>query len=165
MGNHLTGETSPYLIQHSGNPVDWYPWGEEAFALAESLDRPLFISIGYSTCHWCHVMEEESFEDSAVAALMNEAFVCVKVDREERPDVDRAYMRYAVMTTGSGGWPLNVVVTPDGRPFYAATYIPRETSFGRTGMMELIPAISAAWRERREEIEEVAGRASAMVWE
>jgi uncharacterized protein YyaL (SSP411 family) len=160
MSNHLTGETSPYLLQHADNPVDWYPWGDEAFDLAESLDRPIFLSIGYSTCHWCHVMEEESFEDSLVASLMSDLFVCIKVDREERPDIDRVFMRYSVMTTGSGGWPLSIMMTPDGRPFFAATYIPRITASGRIGMVDLIPAVASAWSQRRSEIEAVAGQAS-----
>ena len=115
--NHLIHETSPYLLQHARNPVDWYPWGKEAFALAKKENKPIFLSIGYSSCHWCHVMEEESFENEEIAALMNRLFVCIKVDREERPDIDQKYMRFVQMTTGSGGWPLTVFLTPDGEPF------------------------------------------------
>ena len=150
--NRLDEETSPYLLQHADNPVHWQPWDSLAFQAARELDRPIFLSIGYSTCHWCHVMEEESFQDSAVAELMNEAFVCIKVDREERPDVDNVYMRYAMAMTGSGGWPLNVVMTPDGDPFFAATYIPRQTAMGRRGMLELVPILSDAWKNRRDEV-------------
>ena len=123
--NRLARETSPYLLQHAGNPVDWYPWGEEAFQKAREEGRPVFLSVGYSTCHWCHVVERESFEDEEVARLMNEAFVSIKVDREERPDIDSIYMTAAQMMTGRGGWPLTIVMTPEGRPFFAATYIPR----------------------------------------
>ncbi len=138
--NRLRHEKSPYLLQHAENPVDWYPWGEEAFARAAREDKPIFLSIGYSTCHWCHVMAHESFEDETVAALLNEAFVCIKVDREERPDIDGIYMTVCQMMTGSGGWPLTVVMTPDRRPFFAATYIPKESRWGRMGLVELIPA-------------------------
>ncbi|MGM0628405.1 MAG: thioredoxin domain-containing protein [Candidatus Fermentibacterota bacterium] len=159
--NHLAGESSPYLLQHADNPVDWRPWGDEAFRLAAELDRPLFVSIGYSTCHWCHVMAEESFEDARVAGLMNESFVCVKVDREERPDVDSLYMRAAQAMTGRGGWPLNVILTPERRPFYAATYVPRQAGPGRMGMLELLPAIAGAWSRRRPVVEEAAARMTA----
>ena len=124
MPNRLASETSPYLLQHAGNPVDWYPWGDEAFARAREEDKPLLVSIGYAACHWCHVMERESFEDPAVAALMNESFVCMKVDREERPDVDAIYMDAVQAMTGQGGWPLNAFLTPEGLPFYAGTYFP-----------------------------------------
>jgi len=149
MPNRLMHEKSPYLLQHAQNPVDWYPWGEEAFAVARELDRPIFLSIGYATCHWCHVMEHESFEDEEVARLMNEAFVNIKVDREERPDVDGIYMTVAQMTTGHGGWPLTILMTPDRIPFMAATYIPRENQHGRVGMLNLVPRIRQAWAERR----------------
>jgi len=132
--NRLRHEKSPYLLQHAENPVDWYPWGEEAFSRAEREDRPVFLSVGYSTCHWCHVMAHESFEDVAVAALLNEAFVCIKVDREERPDIDGIYMTVCQMMTGSGGWPLTIVMTPDRRPFFAATYIPKESPGGGWGL-------------------------------
>ena len=121
--NRLVHEASPYLQQHAQNPVDWYPWGEEAFAAARAADKPIFLSIGYSTCHWCHVMAHESFEDPTVAALLNEAFICIKVDREERPDIDHIYMAVCQMMTGSGGWPLTIIMTPEREPFFAATYI------------------------------------------
>ncbi|GAH00124.1 unnamed protein product, partial [marine sediment metagenome] len=128
--NHLAGETSPYLLQHVHNPVDWYPWGDEAFEKAKREDKPIFLSIGYSTCHWCHVMAHESFEDEEVAELMNDTFVCIKVDREERPDIDNVYMTVCQMMTGSGGWPLTIIMTPDKKPFYATTYIPKNDSPG-----------------------------------
>lgn len=150
--NRLGNETSPYLVSHSRNPVHWQPWDEEAFRLARELDRPVFLSIGYSSCHWCHVMEQESFMNHEVAELMNSSFICVKVDREERPDVDNRYMRYAMAMTGSGGWPLNMVLTPSGQPFYAATYIPREQMYGRMGMLELLPLLSRIWTEDRERV-------------
>ncbi|MCU0303510.1 MAG: thioredoxin domain-containing protein [Thermoanaerobaculales bacterium] len=150
--NRLAGEKSPYLLQHAGNPVDWYPWGEEAFEKAREEDRPIFLSIGYATCHWCHVMEHESFEDPIVAALMNETFVNVKVDREERPDIDQVYMTVCQMLTGSGGWPLTIVMTPDTKPFFAATYLPRESRFGRIGMLDLIPRVGQLWRNERDPI-------------
>ena len=155
--NHLAAERSPYLLQHAGNPVAWHPWGEEAFARARREDKPVFLSIGYSTCHWCHVMERESFEDTKVADLMNAVFVSIKVDREERPDLDDHYMAAAQMLTGSGGWPLTILMTPDGEPFYAATYIPRESAYGRLGMLELVPRIGELWRTRREEVLSSAG--------
>lgn len=150
--NRLAREKSPYLLQHAYNPVDWYPWSEEAFAKAAAEDKPVFLSIGYSTCHWCHVMEKESFEDEAVARLMNDAFVPIKVDREERPDLDHVYMTVCNMMTGSGGWPLTIVMTPEKAPFFAATYIPKENRFGRVGMLELIPRIHEAWQTRRGEV-------------
>jgi uncharacterized protein YyaL (SSP411 family) len=150
--NRLQSESSPYLLQHAANPVDWFPWGEEAFEKARREDKPVFLSIGYSTCHWCHVMERESFEDEQVAALMNEHFVCVKVDREERPDVDAAYMAVCRMMSASCGWPLNVILTPEKLPFFVTTYIPRESRFGRAGMMELVPALGRAWKDRRAEV-------------
>lgn len=150
--NRLIHEKSPYLLQHAYNPVDWYPWGEEAFERAKKEDNPIFLSIGYSTCHWCHVMEQESFQDQEVASLMNETFICIKVDREERPDIDGVYMRVCQEMTGSGGWPLTIIMTPDKKPFFATTYIPKETRFDRIGMMELIPRIGELWRSRREEL-------------
>jgi uncharacterized protein YyaL (SSP411 family) len=150
--NRLAVEKSPYLLQHAGNPVDWEPWGEEAFERARHEDRPVFLSIGYSTCHWCHVMERESFEDPDTARLLNEAFVCVKVDREERPDVDAVYMTVCQMLTGHGGWPLTIVMTPDREPFFAATYIPRKSVAGRIGLVDLVPRIRALWDERRGDI-------------
>ncbi|MGB6873651.1 MAG: thioredoxin domain-containing protein [Dehalococcoidia bacterium] len=151
MPNHLINETSPYLRQHVHNPVDWYPWGPEAFERAQRENKPIFLSIGYSTCHWCHVMAHESFEHPEVARLMNETFVSIKVDREERPDIDNVYMSACQVMTGSGGWPLSIIMTPDKKPFFAATYIPREGRFGLIGMMELIPHIRELWATRRGE--------------
>jgi uncharacterized protein YyaL (SSP411 family) len=151
MPNHLINETSPYLLQHAHNPVDWYPWGPEAFARAQRENKPIFLSIGYSTCHWCHVMAHESFEHPEVARLMNAAFVSIKVDREERPDIDSVYMSACQVMTGSGGWPLSIIMTPDKKPFFAATYIPRESRFGLVGMMELIPQTRDLWVRRRGE--------------
>lgn len=156
MLNRLQHEKSPYLLQHAANPVDWHPWGEEAFLRAKKEDKPVFLSIGYSTCHWCHVMAHESFEDEETASLLNEAFVCVKVDREERPDIDGIYMRVCQIMTGSGGWPLTVIMTPERRPFFAATYIPKESRWGRMGLVELIPRIVGLWRTARGRIEETA---------
>jgi uncharacterized protein YyaL (SSP411 family) len=150
--NHLIFEKSPYLLQHAENPVNWYPWGPEAFKKAQTEDKPVFLSIGYSTCHWCHVMERESFEDPEVAVLMNDVFVSIKVDREERPDIDNVYMMVCQMLTGSGGWPLNIMMTPEKKPFYAATYIPRETRYGRVGMLDLIPRVKDMWETRRSEV-------------
>ena len=150
--NKLISEKSPYLLQHAHNPVHWYPWGPEAFRLAEKKDKPIFLSIGYSTCHWCHVMEHESFEDPEVAKLMNDVFVSIKVDREERPDIDSVYMMVCQMLTESGGWPLTILMTPDKKPFYAATYIPKQTRFGRIGMVDLIPRVKEMWTTRRSEM-------------
>ncbi|MFX1486475.1 MAG: thioredoxin domain-containing protein [Promethearchaeota archaeon] len=150
--NRLISEKSPYLLQHARNPVDWYPWSPEAFEKAKREDRPIFLSIGYSTCHWCHVMEKESFEDREVASLMNEAFVNIKVDREERPDLDAIYMTVCQMMTGRGGWPLTIIMTPDKKPFFSATYIPKERKFGRIGMKELIPHIKGLWKSKRDEV-------------
>lgn len=158
--NRLAGEKSPYLLQHAHNPVDWYPWGEEAFQKAKQEDKPIFLSIGYATCHWCHVMERESFESEEIAKLMNDAFVCIKVDREERPDIDNIYMTVCQMMTGQGGWPLTIIMTPDKQPFHAATYIPPDARFGRIGMRELIPRITEAWKTRRDEILASAGQIS-----
>ena len=151
--NRLASEQSPYLLQHKENPVDWYPWSPEAMARAAALERPIFLSIGYSTCHWCHVMAHESFEDEEVARLLNESFVSIKVDREERPDIDHIYMTACQLMTGSGGWPLTIVMTPSGEPFFAATYVPRETRFGRQGMLALLPRIAAAWEKERSRLE------------
>jgi uncharacterized protein YyaL (SSP411 family) len=161
MPNKLISEKSPYLLQHAQNPVDWYPWGADAFNRAHKENKPIFLSIGYSTCHWCHVMEKESFEDPEVAQLLNETFVCIKVDREERPDIDNAYMTVCQMMIGSGGWPLTIIMTPDKKPFFATTYIPKETRFGRIGMKEIVPSIKALWEGRRNELltsaEQIAG--------
>ena len=150
MKNKLKDEKSPYLLQHADNPVNWYPWGDKAFEKARVEDKPVFLSVGYSTCHWCHVMAHESFEDPDVARLMNDAFVSVKVDREERPDIDSAYMAAAQLITGAGGWPLTIIMTPDKKPFFAATYIPKESRGGRVGMIELIPRVKDLWTSQRE---------------
>ena len=150
--NRLASSGSPYLLQHANNPVDWHPWSEEAFAKAAEEDKPVFLSIGYSTCHWCHVMEKESFSDPEVAALMNEVFICVKVDREERPDVDHLYMTVCQLLTGSGGWPLTIVLTPDRKPFFAGTYFPRGDRHGRPGMLQLIPRIRELWTTERDTV-------------
>jgi uncharacterized protein YyaL (SSP411 family) len=156
--NRLVFEKSPYLLQHAANPVDWYPWGEEAFHKAEAEDKPVFLSIGYSTCHWCHVMEKESFEDSQVASLLNQVFVPIKVDREERPDIDQLYMSVCQAVTGTGGWPLTVILTPDKKPFFAGTYFPKESRFGRIGLTELIPKIDQLWKGKRGELLESADK-------
>ncbi len=147
--NRLVHEKSPYLLQHAHNPVDWYPWGEEAFARAVHEDKPVFLSIGYATCHWCHVMAHESFEDPEIAEVLNRDFICIKVDREERPDIDRIYMGVCQMVTGQGGWPLTIVMTPDKRPFFAATYLPKERRFSVYGLLEILPRIILAWRHQR----------------
>lgn len=156
--NRLIHEQSPYLLQHAHNPVDWYPWGKEAFEKAKKESKPVFLSVGYSTCHWCHVMEKESFEDPEVARLMNETFVSIKVDREERPDIDSIYMKICQLLTGSGGWPLTIIMTPDKKPFFSSTYIPRENRFGRLGMLELIPRLNDLWKNRTNELEESADK-------
>ncbi len=150
--NRLTNESSPYLLQHAHNPVDWYPWGEEAFERAMDEDKPVFLSIGYSTCHWCHVMERESFENEQIARIMNDNFVCIKVDREQRPDVDEIYMNAVVLTTGLGGWPLSVFLTPEGKPFFGGTYFPPKGAFGRPGFERVLLSIAEAWRSRRQEL-------------
>ncbi|HLI52704.1 MAG TPA: thioredoxin domain-containing protein [Acidimicrobiales bacterium] len=155
--NRLAGETSPYLRQHAGNPVDWYPWGEEAFAAARQRDVPILLSVGYSACHWCHVMAHESFEDDEVAATMNSSFVNVKVDREERPDVDAVYMEAVQAVTGGGGWPMTVFLTPDGRPFHGGTYYPKGQ------FLELLGRVAELWRDRRAELEDAAGHLAEMV--
>src|SRR5437868_14180868 len=152
MANALARETSPYLLQHRDNPVDWLPWGDEALTRARELDRPLLVSIGYSSCHWCHVMERESFEDARTAQLMNERFVCVKVDREERPDVDALYMEAVQAMTGHGGWPLNVFCTPDQVPFYGGTYFPPEPRHGLPAWRQVLAAVAEAWTKQHEEI-------------
>jgi uncharacterized protein len=151
--NRLIGESSPYLRQHAHNPVDWYPWGDEALNAAQEQDKPVLLSIGYSACHWCHVMERESFEDSEIAALMNRLFINVKVDREERPDLDSIYMDYVQLSTGSGGWPLTVFLTPDQVPFFGGTYFPPRSAYGRPGFPEVLTAVARAFEERRAEIE------------
>ena len=157
MANALARETSPYLLQHKDNPVDWHPWGEEALRRARDEDRPLLVSIGYSSCHWCHVMERESFEDEETARLMNELFVCVKVDREERPDVDAIYMEAVQTMTGQGGWPLNAFLTPEQIPFYGGTYFPPEPRHGMPSWRQVLGAVADAWEQRRDEIRERGG--------
>ena len=156
MPNRLASETSPYLLQHAENPVDWYPWGDDAFARARAEDKPVLVSIGYAACHWCHVMEHESFEDPQVAELMNSSFVCVKVDREERPDVDAIYMDAVQAMTGRGGWPLNAFLTPDGVPFWAGTYFPPEPRQGMPGWPQVLQALAQAWVDQRAEINQAA---------
>ena len=149
MPNKLANETSPYLRRHRNDPVDWLPWGDEAFEKAKRENKPIFLSIGYSTCHWCHVMAHESFENAVVADILNKNYVAVKVDREERPDVDSIYMRFCVALNGSGGWPLNVLLTPEGKPFFAASYIPRDSEYGRAGLIDLLRAVNVKWRSGR----------------
>jgi uncharacterized protein YyaL (SSP411 family) len=158
MANRLAQETSPYLLQHKDNPVDWYPWGEEALTRAREEDRPILLSIGYSACHWCHVMERESFEDEETARLMNELFVCVKLDREERPDLDSIYMEACQAMTGSGGWPLNVFLTPEHVPFYAGTYFPPQPRMGVPSWRQVIEAVAHAWQEKKDDIREGGAR-------
>src|SRR4249920_2713508 len=150
-GNRLGEETSPYLLQHKDNPVHWRAWGKAALAEAKATGKPILLSVGYSACHWCHVMAHESFEDEATAAVMNDLFVNIKVDREERPDVDAIYMEAVQAMTGHGGWPMTVFLTPDGRPFYGGTYFPRPS------FLQLLPAIADAWRNRRDEVMDSAG--------
>ncbi|HEY2829513.1 MAG TPA: thioredoxin domain-containing protein, partial [Thermoanaerobaculia bacterium] len=159
--NRLGNETSPYLLQHAHNPVDWYPWSDEAFAKARAEDKPVFLSIGYSACHWCHVMERESFEDPATAAILNEHYVSIKVDREERPDVDSIYMQAVQMMTGHGGWPMSMFLTPDGRPFYAGTYFPPQPRHGMPSFSQVISQLAEAYRSRRGDIESAGNEVRA----
>lgn len=161
--NRLIHEKSPYLRQHAFQPVDWYPWGEEAFEEARRLDRPVFLSIGYSTCHWCHVMAEETFENEEIAQLMNDTFICIKVDREERPDIDHVYMAAAQLFTDSPGWPLSVVMTPEGKPFFAATYLPPYSRFGLLGMKDLVLRVRHIWARERQRIEESSREVSSFM--
>ena len=155
MSNRLAGATSPYLQQHADNPVDWYPWGEESRARARAENKPILLSIGYSACHWCHVMAHESFEDAEVAAVMNEGFVSIKVDREERPDLDQIYQTaHALLTRRSGGWPLTMFLTPDGEPFFGGTYFPKHGRHGSPGFLELLPKVAAAYREQGDQLSE-----------
>ncbi|MGE5416121.1 MAG: thioredoxin domain-containing protein [Acidobacteriota bacterium] len=156
--NRLANEKSPYLLQHAHNPVDWYPWGDEAFAKAREEDKPIFLSIGYSTCHWCHVMERESFEDEEVAAVLNQHFVPVKVDREERPDIDHVYMSFCQATTGHGGWPLTVFLSPDKKPFFAGTYFPKDSRPGLIGFLKVLEVVTDAWAENRPALLESSDR-------
>ena len=163
MPNRLQNERSPYLLQHADNPVDWYPWGEEAFEKARREGKPVFLSIGYATCHWCHVMARESFESPAVAEILNRSFVPVKVDREERPDVDAVYMEACVALNGSGGWPLTLLLTPEGEPFFAGTYLPRENRGRQLGLIPLLQAVEAKWKQDRQGLEKTAGELSAFL--
>ena len=162
MPNALAAEKSPYLRQHADNPVDWRPWGDEALARARAEGKPIFLSIGYSTCHWCHVMAHESFEDAGVAEILNRDFVPVKVDREERPDLDRVYMTYVQQTTGHGGWPMSVWLTPEGKPFYGGTYFPKEDRHGRPGFITLLNTITGHWQKQRVKIEAGEGQGDAL---
>ncbi len=150
--NHLATEKSPYLLQHAHNPVDWYPWGEEAFAKARREGKPIFLSVGYSTCHWCHVMEHESFENEGIARLLNADFISIKVDREERPDVDRVYMAFVQATTGGGGWPMSVFLTPELEPFAGGTYFPPADASGRPGFPTILKQIAGIWKSDRERV-------------
>ena len=158
MPNRLAQETSPYLLQHANNPVDWFPWGPDALARAKLLDRPIFLSIGYAACHWCHVMERESFEDARLAEYLNARFVAIKVDREERPDLDQVYMAAVQSMTGSGGWPMSVFLTPDGRPFYGGTYFPDQPRHGMPSFHQVLEGVDRAWREQRDQVEEAGSR-------
>ena len=152
MANRLANETSPYLLQHKDNPVDWYPWGDEALSAARLLDKPILLSIGYSSCHWCHVMAHESFENESIASLMNSSFINIKVDREELPDVDSIYMTAVQAMTGSGGWPLTVFITPDGQPFFGGTYFPPEDRPNMAGFPRLLTAVADAYATKRTDL-------------
>ncbi len=163
--NRLIFEQSPYLLQHARNPVDWHPWGEEAFKRAKEEGKPVFLSVGYSTCHWCHVMEHESFEDEEVGRLLNEHFICIKVDREERPDIDNVYMAYVQALTGNGGWPMTVFMTPEKKPFHGGTYFPKESLPGRPGMMQLIPQVGELWKTRKDDLLKSAEEATRVLGE
>ena len=156
--NRLLNEKSPYLLQHAHNPVDWYPWGKEAFEKAKRENKPIFLSIGYSTCHWCHVMEHESFSDEEVGAIMNRYFVSIKVDREERPDIDNIYMNVCQAMTGSGGWPLTIVMTPEQKPFFAGTYFPKQGKWGRPGLVDILKQIADSWESDRNGVLESSER-------
>ena len=154
MPNRLINESSPYLLQHAHNPVDWYPWGDEALERARKEDKPIFLSIGYSACHWCHVMERECFQDVTIAHLMNEHFMCIKVDREERPDIDHIYMEAVQAMIASGGWPLTVFLTPDGKPFHGGTYFPPEDRYNMPGLPRVIKAVTEAYYHHRNDVEQ-----------
>lgn len=162
--NKLINEKSPYLLQHAHNPVDWHPWSEQTFARAKAENKPVFLSIGYATCHWCHVMEKESFEDEEAAGYLNDTFICIKVDREERPDIDAVYMAACQMLTGSGGWPLNLFITPDKRPFFAATYLPKNNRFGRAGLIELCRQVKNLWETDPRKVDESADGIAASLF-
>nr|MDH3137204.1 thioredoxin domain-containing protein [Bacillus velezensis] len=159
--NSLITEKSPYLLQHAHNPVNWHPWGEEAFEKAKRENKPVLVSIGYSTCHWCHVMAHESFEDEEIARILNDKFIAIKVDREERPDVDSVYMRICQLMTGQGGWPLNVFVTPDQKPFYAGTYFPKTSKYNRPGFIDVLEHLSETFANDRQHVEDIAENAAA----
>ena len=160
--NRLAGETSPYLLQHAHNPVDWYPWGAEALERARRENKPILLSIGYSACHWCHVMERESFENEDTARLMNENFINIKVDREERPDIDHVYMNAVQMMTGHGGWPLTVFLTPDGKPFYGGTYYPPQDRYNIPGFPRVLAAIARAYSEKNADIDRQSATATTV---
>src|SRR5215475_15025775 len=163
MPNRLINETSPYLLQHAQNPVDWYPWGPEALERANQNDRPILLSIGYSACHWCHVMEHESFENASIARLMNDNFVNIKVDREERPDIDQIYMNAVQMMTGSGGWPLTVFLLPNGQPYFGGTYFPPQDSYGRPGFHRVLETMSQVYKSQRNDVVNNAQQVSAQL--
>src|SRR3712207_5516073 len=150
--NRLINEKSPYLLQHAHNPVNWYPWCDEAFNKAKEEDKPIFLSIGYSSCHWCHVMERESFDDEEVAKILNDKYISIKVDREERPDIDSIYMTFCQAVTGSGGWPLTIIMTHEKKPFFAGTYFPKNTKYGRVGLVELLNNMYSKWIKNKDEI-------------
>ena len=154
--NRLIHEKSPYLLQHAENPVDWYAWGEEAFEKAKKEDKPVFLSIGYATCHWCHVMAHESFEDEEVAQILNTSFIAIKVDREERPDIDKIYMSVCQAMTGRGGWPLSIFMTHEGKPFFAGTYFPKLSRMGMPGFMDIIKKIAFLWKNDRSQLLEAS---------
>lgn len=158
MPNRLKNSSSPYLLQHANNPVNWFPWGKEALAKARAENKPVFLSIGYAACHWCHVMAHESFEDAETAAFMNEHFVNIKVDREERPDLDNIYMQATIAMTGSGGWPMSVFLTPDLKPFYAGTYFPPMRRYNMPSFREVLAGLSNAWQNDRDEVEKTSGK-------
>ncbi|MDJ0987237.1 MAG: DUF255 domain-containing protein, partial [Desulfobacterales bacterium] len=159
--NNLINEKSPYLLQHAHNPVDWHAWSDDTFELARQQNKPVFLSIGYATCHWCHVMEKESFEDETAARHLNDTFICIKVDREERPDIDAVYMAVCQMLTGSGGWPLNLFLTPDKKPFFAATYIPKNNRHGQAGLIELCEQVKKLWHSQMDKVENSASSIAA----
>jgi len=161
--NRLVLESSPYLRQHAHNPVNWYAWSDEAFESATKLNRPVLLSVGYSTCHWCHVMEEESFEDEEIARYLNENYIAVKVDREERPDIDQVYMKAVQAMTGSGGWPLTVFLTPDLKPFTGGTYFPPEDKWQRAGMKTILPHLAKLWKEKPEDIQKASSEISSFL--
>ena len=163
MTNSLAGEKSPYLLQHAENPVDWRPWGPEAFAKARRENKPILLSVGYAACHWCHVMAHESFEDEETARVLNEKYVSVKVDREERPDVDQVYMAACQALTGQGGWPLTVFLTPEGKPFYAGTYFPKTSRYGRPGFIQLLNLLHDKWQSEGETVRKAAEQLTAAI--